>query len=90
MATERTCSDGDQAVELIEIVVNEQAVTLPAGRVTGKDIKQAAIDCRVSIDESFVLSIEDEPRETRVIADLEVVEICTGTRLVAIPDDDNS
>lgn len=87
MATDSTYRDGD---EVVEIIVNEQAVTLRGGRVTGKDIKQAAIDCRVSIEESFVLSIEDEPRKTRIIDDLEVVEICTGTRLVAIPDDDNS
>lgn len=74
----------------ITVPVNEKPVTLTGNRHTGTEIKQAAIDQGVPIDTDFVLSVECGPQQTRVIDDHEPIEIEDGTRIVAVPDDDNS
>lgn len=73
-----------------EIRVNEQAVTVVGERHTGTGIKQVAIEQGVVIAEDFVLSIEHEPRRTRIVADEEVIVVETGTCFTAVADDDNS
>ena len=73
-----------------EILVNEQAVTVVGERHTGTSIKQVAIEQGVTIAEDFVLSIEHEPRRTKIVADEEVIVVETGTCFTAVADDDNS
>lgn len=73
-----------------EIRVNEKGVTVVGEQHTGADIKRVAIEQGVSIKEDFVLSIEYEPRKTRIIADEEVVVVETGTCFTVVADDDNS
>ena len=73
-----------------EIHVNEQAVTVVGERHTGTRIKQVAIEQGVTIAEDFVLSIEHEPRRTKIVADEEVIVVETGTCFTAVADDDNS
>ena len=73
-----------------EIRVNEQIVTVMGERHTGTDIKRVAVEQGASIAEDFVLSIEYEPRRTRIVADEEVIVVETGTCFTAVADDDNS
>ena len=73
-----------------EIRVNEQIVTVVGEQHTGTSIKRLAIEQGVTIAEDFVLSIEHEPRRTRIVADEEVIVVKTGTCFTAVADDDNS
>ena len=79
----------DQSVTC-EIRVNEQSVTVVGEQHTGADIKRVAIEQGISIEEDFVLSVEYEPRKTKIIADEEVIVVETGTCFTAVADDDNS
>ena len=72
------------------VFVNEQPVALTIGPHTALEIKQDAIKAGLSIETDFVLSVEDEPRRTKVMGDDETIDIKAGCRFVAIPDDDNS
>lgn len=73
-----------------EIRVNEQAVIVAGEQHTGTSIKRLAIEQGVTIAEDFVLSIEHEPRRTRIVADEEMIVVETGTCFTAVADDDNS
>lgn len=72
------------------IRVNEQVVRVTGERHTGASIKRAAIDQSVSIETDFVLSIEDEPRKTRIIGDEDEIVVKDDICFVAVGDDDNS
>ena len=74
----------------IDVVVNDKPITLIGNRHTGVSIKEAAIDAGVPIDADFVLSLEYGNRQTKIIDDLETIEIDCDARIVAVPDDDNS
>lgn len=73
-----------------EVRVNEQIVTVVGEQHTGADIKRVAIEQGISIEEDFVLSVEVEPRKTRIIANEDVIVVETGTCFTAVADDDNS
>ena len=73
-----------------EIRVNEQTVTVVGGQHTGTSIKRVAIEQGVTIADDFVLSIEHEPRRTKIVADEEVIVVKTGNCFTAVADDDNS
>lgn len=73
-----------------KIRVNEQAVTIVSGPHKAAEVKQKAIEQNVSIEMDFVLSIEEEPRKTRIVEDEEVVVVEDGTCFSAVSDDDNS
>ena len=73
-----------------EIRVNEQIVTVVGEQHTGADIKRVAIEQGISIEEDFVLSVEYEPRKTRIIANEDVIVVETGTCFSAVAYDDNS
>lgn len=72
------------------IRVNERVVKVTGEHHTGASIKQAAIAQDVSIEADFVLSIEDEPRKTRIVNDEEEILVMDETCFVAVADDDNS
>lgn len=72
------------------IRVNNDVVTLVGDEHTPASIKRAAIEQGVQIEEDFVLSIEDEPRKTRIVDVEEVIVVKEDFRFVAVPDDDNS
>ena len=74
---------------ICEIRVNEQPVTVVAGPQPATDIQQAAVDQGVlNAEQTYVLSVETEPRVTEPIVDL--VEVEPGICIVAVPDDDDS
>ena len=80
----------DETAVECKIRVNEQAVTIVSGPHKAADIKQKAIEQNVSIEMDFVLSIEEEPRKTRIVDDEEVIVVEDGTCFSAVSDDDNS
>jgi hypothetical protein len=74
----------------VTITVNERPVTIDGPRVTGLEIKQAAIAQDVPIQLDFLLSEELENRRTRLVGDGDIVTVNKNSRFVAIPNDDNS
>ena len=75
---------------LVTITVNERPVVVHGPKVTGLQIKQAAIDQGVPIQLSFVLSEEKPNHRTEIIGDSDIVTVTKNSRFVAIPHDDNS
>lgn len=72
-----------------EILVNEQPVTVELGQQPAADIQQAAVDQGVlNPEQTYVLSIETEPRVTDPIDEL--IDVEPGICIVAVPDDDDS
>lgn len=76
--------------QTVEIHVNDRPVRVVRPRVTGLEIKEAAIAQGVPIQLDFVLSEELGERRTRVIGDRDAVTVNKESRFLAIPNDDNS
>lgn len=91
MSLESTEEHGQQAKgHTVEIFVNDQPVTVAGPRVTGLQIKEAAIAADLPIDLGFQL-IEELPHDrTRIVGDRETVEVRPGSRFLALAPDDNS
>lgn len=73
-----------------QVRVNEQVVSLVGELHKASGIKRAAIEQGVAIEEDFVLSIEYEPRKTRILVEEEELVVEEGTCFTAVADDDNS
>ena len=74
----------------VTIVVNNGDVTLPKGKYTGLQIKEAAIEQGVKeIALNFVLSVQ-HGNHYQVVGDEDVIEIHQGLDFVAVTGDDNS
>ena len=71
-------------------MVNDRAVNVQGPRITGLEIKQAAIAQGVLIQLSFVLYEELGNHHTKTISDSEMVTVHPQSRFVAIANDDNS
>ena len=74
----------------VTISVNERPVTVEGPRITGREIKMAAIAQGVPIQADFVLTEERPHGPGRVIGDDDVVTVHPGSRFTAIAPDDNS
>ena len=74
----------------VEIEVNNKPVRLPRRRVSGLQIKEAAIAQAVQIDLGFQLWEELGEGRERQIGDTDEVTVRDGTRFTAIAPDDNS
>lgn len=74
----------------VEITVNKKAVKIPGPRVTGLQIKEAAIAQGVAIQLSFQLSEELSDRQRRIVGDNDVVTVHKGSKFFAVAGDDNS
>ena len=75
---------------VVSILVNDQPVHVNGPKVTGLQIKEAAILAGLKIDLGFQL-IEELPHDrTRIIGDDETVEVHVGSRFLALAPDDNS
>ncbi len=73
----------------VVIIVNDTAVTVPDNRVSGAQIKEAAIAAGVPITSAFVLFIETA-RGRELVRDDEVVKVNKNSVFEAITDDVNS
>ncbi|MFJ4832335.1 multiubiquitin domain-containing protein [Streptomyces sp. NPDC088747] len=72
------------------ITVNNKAVEIIGPRVTGLQIKEAAIAQGVQIELDFQLSQELPSGETRIIGDTDVVTVNKNSVFTAVAGDDNS
>jgi hypothetical protein len=75
---------------LVEVSVNERPVNVNGPRVSGLEIKQAAIAQSVPIQLDFVLSEELPNGRSRVVGDDDIITINKQSQFLAIPNDDNS
>ncbi len=78
------------APHVVTITVNEQPVTIAGPRVSGLEIKQAAISAGVQIQLDFVLSEELANGRTRIVGDGDIVTVNKNSRFDAVAGDDNS
>ncbi|MDD7814484.1 multiubiquitin domain-containing protein [Mycobacterium sp. CSUR Q5927] len=83
-------SAAKQHGQAVDIQLNNRSVRLPDHRVTGLEIKQAAIAQGVNIELDFVLSELRERRPAQVIGDADVVTVTKNSRFTAVAGDDNS
>ncbi|WP_020134214.1 multiubiquitin domain-containing protein [Streptomyces sp. 351MFTsu5.1] len=74
----------------VAITVNNKAVAIIGPRVTGLQIKEAAIAQGVEIELDFQLSQELPSGETRIIGDTDVVTVNKKSVFTAVAGDDNS
>lgn len=75
----------------VAVSVNTKPVTLTNHRVTGLEIKQAAIAQGVEIQEDFLLTLEAEPgRPARTIGDNETITVTKHSVFTANDVDDDS
>ncbi|MEU1917245.1 multiubiquitin domain-containing protein [Streptomyces massasporeus] len=74
----------------VTITVNNKAVEVIGPRVTGFQIKEAAIAQGVQIEVDFQLSQELPSGETRIIGDADVVAVNKNSVFTAVAGDDNS
>lgn len=74
----------------VTISVNERPVKVEEPKVTGAQIKQAAISQGVQIQMDFILSEELGNRRTVIIGDNDLVTVNEDSQFVAVADDDNS
>lgn len=76
--------------QAVEVLVNEQPVTLPDHRVTGAEVKEAAIAQGVAIEADFILVLEGPNGKTKVVGDDDVVTVTKKSKFSANAGDDNS
>ena len=75
----------------VTVSVNRKPVTLPSHRVTGLEVKQAAIVQGVQIEEDFLLTLEAfEGQPARTIADDDVITVTRHSEFTANDADDDS
>lgn len=74
----------------VQITVNKNPVVIDGPRVTGLQIKEAAIAQGVNIQLSFQLTEELGNRQRRVVGDSDVVTVHKGSKFFAVAGDDNS
>ena len=82
--------DGSAHQHLVTIHVNTKPVRIAGPKATGQEIKQAAIDQGVKIQQDFILSEELPDGRTRIVGDQESVTVNNESKFRAVADDDNS
>lgn len=81
----------EQRRETVTVTVNNKLVTLPRHRVTGLEIKEAAIAQGVAIRLDFILTLEaHDGKPARTIDDDEVVTVTRESVFIANDGDDDS
>lgn len=74
----------------VTVTVNNKPVKVKGHRVTGLEIKEAAIAQGVQIDTGFQLSEELPSGETRIVGDTDPVTVNKHSVFTAVAGDDNS
>jgi hypothetical protein len=88
-AAEQAAHDGDHQ-HTVAVHVNNKPVYVPAPKVTGRQIKEAAISAGLPIQLDFVLSRELKDDRSEIIGDDEDLKVNKNSRFLAIAPDDNS
>ncbi len=82
---------GDPRGGDVTVKVNTKPVTLPAHRVTGRQVKEAAIAQGVEIDIDFLLTLEASGgKPARTIDDDETITVTRHSEFTANDGDDDS
>lgn len=74
----------------IEITVNNQAVQVEDKRLTGLQIKEAAIAQGVPIQVDFLLSEHRPNGDVHIVGDEDEVKVHKHSKFTAVAGDDNS
>jgi hypothetical protein len=74
----------------VVITVNEHPVQIEGPRVTGLEVKDAAIAAGVQIQRDFMLTQELANGQSKVIGDADTVTVNKNSRFDAVAGDDNS
>lgn len=74
----------------VVITVNEKPVTVTGPKITGLEVKEAAIAQGVQIGLDFQLSEELANGRTRIVGDAEPITVNKNSRFDAVAGDDNS
>jgi hypothetical protein len=74
----------------VTISVNNQPVEVSGPRLTGREIKQAAIDHGVAIGIDFILSELKPNGRAEIVGNEDVVTVNKNSRFTANDDDDDS
>jgi hypothetical protein len=74
----------------VTVLVNEKPVNVPAPKVTGLEIKQAAMNAGLPVQLDFVLSEERPNGDTDIVGDEDEVTVNKNSKFLAIAPDDNS
>lgn len=82
--------DVDKKSKEVTVEVNSNPVTLTEKKLTGREIKLAAILQGQQIQEDFVLQLERPNGEFDAIGDDQEVNVHKGMSFTAIAPDDNS
>lgn len=88
--SEATSAMAERTSGLVEIAVNNKPVKVPGPRVTGLEIKQAAITQGVVIELDFQLAEIKKHGEHQILGDDDVVTVNKNSKFVATAADDNS
>lgn len=72
------------------ITVNNKPVEVVGPRLSGRDIKQAAIDQGVEIKLGFILSQIEPGARPKIVGDDDLVTVNKNSAFVANDDDDDS
>lgn len=83
---EQAAKDGHEVV----ITVNEKPVSVTGPKVTGLQIKEAAIAQGFQIGLDFQLSEELANGRTRIVGDADIITVNKNSRFDAVAGDDNS
>jgi hypothetical protein len=83
-------SQSTAAHQAVHIAVNTMPVTVSGPRLTGREIKSAAIEQGVQIDLAFQLSVRHGPRQTQIVGDDEMIAVHDWLQFIAVAGDDNS
>lgn len=81
---------GDKGSQTVTVTVNGKNVVLPRHKVSGLEIKEAAIKQGVAIEVSFILQQELPNGHGKVVGNDDVIEVHEHERFTAIANDDNS
>lgn len=90
MTTDTGALGAAVAERTVTITVNEQPVTVDGPRLTGRQIKEAAIAQRVPIGLDFILSEEIAKGKTKIVGDDDLVTVNKNSKFHAVANDDNS
>ena len=77
-------------VHMVTITVNERPVPIEGPRVTGLQVKQAAIAAGLQIGLDFLLTKELANGRSKVVGDTDEVTVNKNSRFDAVAGDDNS
>jgi hypothetical protein len=77
-------------VHTVTITINERPVSIEGPRVTGLQIKEAAIAAGLPITVDFMLTEELANGRSKVVGDADIVTVNKNSRFDAVAGDDNS